>query len=134
VSQIATLGIDHVGLTVTSLDSTKAFFLECLGWSLRGERPEYPAAFVTDGNCVVTLWQVKSQGDPVPFDRRNNIGLHHLALKVANLAELKSLFAKVSAWPGVTVQFGPELSGKGPRMHCMVFEPGGIRIEFVCDP
>lgn len=133
MSQIATLGIDHVGLTVASLDSTKAFFLGCLGWSLRGERPEYPAAFVTDGNCVVTLWQVKRGEEAVRFDRLNNIGLHHLALKVANPAELERVFAKVSAWPGVTVQFGPESSGKGPRMHCMIFEPGGIRIEFVCD-
>jgi catechol 2,3-dioxygenase-like lactoylglutathione lyase family enzyme len=133
MSQIQTLGIDHVGLTVPSLDQTKAFFLDCLGWSLRGERAEYPAAFVTDGKCVLTLWQAKTAA-PVPFDRRGNVGLHHLALKVANPAELQSVFTKVAAWPGVSVQFGPELSGKGPRMHCMIFEPGGIRIEFVCDP
>jgi catechol 2,3-dioxygenase-like lactoylglutathione lyase family enzyme len=133
MKQTETLGIDHVGLTVTSLAQTKAFFLDCLGWTLRGERPEYPAAFITDGKCVLTLWQVKG-GDPAAFDRRNNIGLHHLALKVADLAALQRVFAQVSAWPGVNVQFGPELSGKGPRMHCMIFEPGGIRIEFVCDP
>lgn len=132
MNQIETLGIDHLGLTVTSLDQTKAFFLDCLGWSLRGERPEYPAAFVTDGKCVVTLWQAKGS-EPAAFDRRSNIGLHHLALKVADLAALQRVFAQVSAWPGVSVQFGPELSGKGPRMHCMIFEPGGIRIEFVCD-
>ena len=51
-----------------------------------------------------------------------------------NPVELQSIFTKMAAWPGVSVQFGPELSGKGPRMHCMIFEPGGIRIEFVCDP
>jgi catechol 2,3-dioxygenase-like lactoylglutathione lyase family enzyme len=133
MTQIETLGIDHLGLTVRSLDQTKAFFLDCLGWSLRGERPEYPAAFVTDGKCVLTLWQVKGE-EPAAFDRRSNIGLHHLALRVANLAALQRVFAQVAAWPGVGVQFGPELSGKGPRMHCMIFEPGGIRIEFVCDP
>jgi catechol 2,3-dioxygenase-like lactoylglutathione lyase family enzyme len=134
MNSMTTQGIDHVGLTVNSLDQTKAFFLECLGWTLRGERPEYPAAFVTDGSCVLTLWQAKCPGEPVAFDRRTNIGLHHLALKVANPAELHTVFARVSAWPGVTVQFGPELSGNGPRMHCMIFEPGGIRIEFVCNP
>jgi catechol 2,3-dioxygenase-like lactoylglutathione lyase family enzyme len=128
-----TLGVDHVGLTVMSLDQTRAFFLDCLGWTLRGERPEYPAAFVTDGKCVLTLWQVKGN-EAGTFDRHNNIGLHHLALKVANPAALQRVFAQVSVWPGVRVQFGPELSGKGPRLHCMIFEPGGIRIEFVCDP
>jgi catechol 2,3-dioxygenase-like lactoylglutathione lyase family enzyme len=134
MNPIATRGIDHVGLTVSSLEKTQAFFMDCLGWTLKGERPEYPAAFVTDGTSVVTLWQAKCDGEPVAFDRRANVGLHHLALKVANLVELQRVFAHVAAWPGVTVQFGPELSGKGPRMHCMIFEPSGIRIEFVCDP
>ena len=133
MGQIQTKGIDHLGLTVLSLEQTKAFFLDCLGWTLRGERPEYPAAFVGDGTCVLTLWQAKA-AQPAQFDRLGNVGLHHLALRVADFATLQSVFARVAAWPGVTVQFGPELSGKGPRMHCMIFEPGGIRIEFVCDP
>jgi lactoylglutathione lyase len=45
----ATLGIDHVGLTVRSLDLSLAFFVECLGWTQKGGRPEYPAGYVSDG-------------------------------------------------------------------------------------
>ena len=59
-----------------------ALFTDCLGWRLTGERPDYPAAFVTDGHPKVTLWQVKDQAHYQGFDRRHNVGLHHLALKV----------------------------------------------------
>jgi hypothetical protein len=34
----------------------------------------------------------------------------------------------------VSVEFPPELLGNGPVVHCMINEPGGIRIEFDCDP
>jgi catechol 2,3-dioxygenase-like lactoylglutathione lyase family enzyme len=40
----ATCGIDHVGLSVRDLESTRCFFCDCLGWRVVGERPDYPAA------------------------------------------------------------------------------------------
>lgn len=130
----ATLGIDHVGLTVGDLERSRRFFVECLGWQVVGENRTYLAVFVSDGVTRVTLWQVESPGEHVAFDRRKNVGLHHLALKIANLAALEDLHARVSAWPDVVVEFAPELVGKGPRVHCMVREPGGVRIELVCTP
>ena len=63
-----TTGIDHVGLTVRDLHTTRAFFIDCLKWKQVGEKPEYPAAFVSDGNLMVTLWQVKDSANPVQFD------------------------------------------------------------------
>ncbi len=129
-----TLGIDHVGLTVRSLELSLAFFLECLGWTQKGGKPEYPAAYVSDGRCTVTLWQLKEEGPNCEFDRLGHIGLHHLAFKVGSEAELRSAFEKVAAWPGVVVEFAPEFSGKGPKIHFMISEPGGTRIEFAWDP
>jgi len=32
------------------------------------------------------------------------------------------------------VEFAPELSGKGPKIHFIVREPSGIRIKFAFDP
>ena len=78
MTAVVTLGIDHVGLTVRSLDLSLAFFLECLGWTQKGGRPEYPAAYISDGSCVVTLWQLKEKGPNCEFDRLGHIGLHHL--------------------------------------------------------
>ena len=43
--------------------------------------PDYPAVFVGDGLTRITLWQIKDPVTAAPFDRRRNIGLHHLALE-----------------------------------------------------
>jgi catechol 2,3-dioxygenase-like lactoylglutathione lyase family enzyme len=129
-----TYGVDHVGLSVRDLVSTQKFFCDCLGWRIVGERPAYPAVFVSDGHDIVTLWQVESPDNAIPFDRRANVGLHHLALAVGNQAGLDTLYKRVSNWPGVVVEFGPEPSGAGPKIHFIVREPSGVRIEFAFDP
>ena len=129
-----TLGFDHVGLTVADLEASRAFFVDCLGWKVVGERPAYPAVYVSDGRSVLTLWRVENPADHVAFDRRKNVGLHHLALKVADRAALDAVFARAASWKGVTVEFAPELSGKGPKYHAMIREPGGNRIELSWDP
>jgi catechol 2,3-dioxygenase-like lactoylglutathione lyase family enzyme len=131
---ILTAGVDHVGLSVADLKASLEFFTGCLNWRVIGERPEYPAAFVSDGQSRITLWQVSDDGPAVAFDRRKNVGLHHLALKVRSLDELHRLHAQVSKWPGVTAEFSPEPSSGGPRIHFMIREPGGCRLEFVYDP
>ena len=129
-----TCGVDHVGLSVRDLVSTRKFFCDCLGWRIVGERPDYPAVFVSDGYAIVTLWQVESPGKAIPFDRRANVGLHHLALAVADQTDLDDLYKRVSNWPGVVVEFGPERPGAGPKIHFIVREPSGVRIEFAFDP
>ena len=130
---IMTTGIDHVGLTVLDLEVARRFFCDCLGWKVVGGNPSYPAAFVSDGHDRVTVWQVQG---PIhtEFDRKKNLGLHHLALKVSDIESLNTLFRKVSLWPGVAVEFAPEPVRKGPKVHFMVAGPGGIRIEFACEP
>ncbi len=111
----ATRGIDHVGLSVRDLESTRRFFCDCLGWRVVGERSEYPAAFVSDGHQVVTLWRVEAPVRAIAFDRRTNVGLHYLALAVADRAALDALYQRIASWPGLVVEFVSELSGKGPR-------------------
>jgi catechol 2,3-dioxygenase-like lactoylglutathione lyase family enzyme len=129
-----TLGIDHIGLAVRDLNLTRDFFINCLGWKQVGERPAYPAAFVSDGHVMLTLWEVQNQDRRVEFDRKTNVGLHHLALRVGSEAALNEIFAQVSQWPGVKIDFAPENLGEGPKRHTMIYEPGGIRLEFDFDP
>ncbi len=131
---IRTMGVDHVGLAVRDLAASQKFFVNCLGWQLLGGKPDYPAAFVGDGLTRITLWQVEDPETATGFDRRRNVGLHHLALKVASRAQLDELFGLVQDWPGVEVEFAPEPSGGGPKIHAMIYEPGGNRIEFAYDP
>lgn len=124
-----TQGIDHVGLAVMDLKETRAFFVETLGFEPVGERPEYPAAFVSDGTVMITLWQTEE--DPYPFDRLANIGLHHLALRVGSRAELEALFQTLEKAPGVNIECPPIPLESGTGAHMMCIEPGGIRIEFI---
>lgn len=129
-SNALTAGIDHVGLTVSDIELSRAFFVQCLGWRVVGGNPAYPAVFVSDGTSVLTLWQVDSTDGHQSFDRRKNIGLHHVALRVTSEEALHALFARVAAWPGVEVEFPPEPVGNLGNMHGFLREPGGTRVEF----
>jgi catechol 2,3-dioxygenase-like lactoylglutathione lyase family enzyme len=134
MAENVTIGVDHVGLTVKDLDAARSFFVDCLGWKVVGGRPEYPAIYVSDGVAVLTLWRVENPATCVEFNRRTNVGLHHLALRMPNREALDALHERVAAWPGVVMEFAPQPSGSGPKFHMMLREPGGNRIEFAWDP
>jgi catechol 2,3-dioxygenase-like lactoylglutathione lyase family enzyme len=129
---MSTAGIHHLGLSVADLDATTEFFVQCLGWSVVREVPDYPARFVSNGSAFFTLWQTE-QGS-TPFDRRKQVGLHHVAIKVSDEASLADMYQRVSAFPGVVIDFAPELLGGGPARHFIAFEPSGIRVEFIWAP
>ncbi|MGB1238729.1 MAG: VOC family protein [Pseudomonadales bacterium] len=125
-----TQGINHLGLAVADLNKSTAFFVDLLGWEESGRDESYPRTAVTDGCVRLTLWQVDRQLETVDFDRRKNIGLHHLALQVDSEQALDNLYTRfVEA--GIRIEFAPELLGDGPRKHMMCAEPGGIRLEFI---
>ena len=128
---VRTQGVNHVGLAVLDLDATSGFFVDCLGWEEFGRDDSYPRTFVSDGKVLVTLWQVDHALDVESFNRRKNVGLHHLALTVPTEHALDELAERLAAWSGVAIEFMPELLGGGPRKHMMVYEPGGIRLEFI---
>ncbi|MFT5295792.1 MAG: lactoylglutathione lyase [Colwellia sp.] len=82
----------------------------------------------------VTLWQVSNPDLVVDFDRKNNVGLHHLALSVASEENLNILYKRFKNVDGLIIEFGSEINGKGPTMHMMIREPSGNRIEFTYRP
>ncbi len=126
-----TQGVEHVGLTVRNVEESAAFFIDVLGFKKIGEKPDYPAVFVTDGTTKITLWQAKDASSATPFDRNNNIGLHHLAFKLESFEALDATYEKIKVVKGVTIEFAPELMGQGPSRHMMFYEPGGTRIELI---
>lgn len=122
-----TRGAHHIGLAVSKLEETAEFFTSVLGWKeLR--RNDYPAIYVSDGKLMITLWQTKEE-PAAPFDRKKNVGLHHLALTVESEAALTEVHELLVA-KGTRIEFAPELVGKGPAKHMMCYEPSGVRIEF----
>ena len=126
-----TKGLNHLGLSVSNLDQTVDFFVECLGWDESGRDDSYPRSAVSDGTLRLTLWQVDYTLAVNPFQFRQNVGLHHFALEVATESKLNKLAEKIQNYPEVTIEFMPELLGNGPRKHMMFNEPGGIRIEII---
>ena len=130
-TQSVTQGINHLGLSVLDLNASVAFFVDCLGWEESGRDDSYPRSAVSDGKVRLTLWQVDHSQPVTAFNRRQNVGLHHVALEVATAAHLNEIATRVSAHPGVVIEFPPELVGTGPRRHMMCTEPGGNRIEFI---
>jgi lactoylglutathione lyase len=128
---LATKGVNHLGLTVRDLDQTTAFFTDLLGWKLVTRDDSYPRTAVTDGSCRLTLWQADLSQSIIGFNRKSNIGLHHVAIEVSSREELLGLADKIREWPGTEIEFEPELLSGGPRMHMMFSEPGGIRMEII---
>jgi catechol 2,3-dioxygenase-like lactoylglutathione lyase family enzyme len=126
--QAKTNGAHHVGLTIPNLDEARAFFIDVLGFKQVGEVPDYPAAFLSDESIMITLWQAENPETAVPFDRRANIGLHHLALSVTDIS---SLATELAARHDVDIEFEPEGLGDSGIEHMMCRIPGNIRLEFI---
>ena len=125
-----TVGISHIGLSVSDLDASFKFF-QVLGYNKIGGSESYPSIFIHDGTAMLTLW--KTDEDYIPFNRRKNTGLHHLALKVPSIQALNDAYEAVSKVEGVRTTgegaFGPQkLEGTG-LTHAMLYEPSGNRIE-----
>ena len=124
-----TRGIHHIGLTVSKLEESAAFFVSLLGWKEVRRNDDYPAIYVSDGHMMVSLWA--SQAQPAnAFDRSKNVGLHHVAFQVESEADLSSVYTKLLNCR-VQIEFAPELVGRGPAKHMMCYEPSGIRVELI---
>ena len=126
-----TRGAHHIGFTVPDLAKTRSFFVDSLGYDQVGDVPDYPAVFLTDGVTMITLWQAQDPANATPFDRRNNIGLHHVALLVENHAALDSLHERLKDTADVEIEFAPESLGGSDVRHMMTYMPSGCRLEFL---
>jgi catechol 2,3-dioxygenase-like lactoylglutathione lyase family enzyme len=124
-----TKGSHHIGLTVSKLEESAAFFTSLLGWSEVRRNEEYPTIFVSDGKIMVTLWSTK-ENPSVQFNRKSNVGLHHVAFLIETESDLNNLHEKLAS-NGVKIEFPPELLRQGPAKHMMCYEPSGIRVEFI---
>ena len=131
MTNAVTQGAHHIGLTVANLQQTKRFFIDTLGFRQVGEKPDYPAVFVSDGTIMITLWQAVDPEQAAPFNRKQAIGLHHFALNVGSLVDLNELHHTLMTTPDVKIEFAPEPLEGSPTQHMMCFIPGGIRMEFI---
>lgn len=130
MSDKLTCGVHHVGLTVPDLEQARAFFCDVLGFEVVGGVPDYPSIFISDGNVLLTLWRAADPLTARAFDRRANIGLHHLSLAVADDYALDEAWRKISSLPEVIVDAEPsQIHAGSATRHFLIFIPGGIRLE-----
>lgn len=129
MNKTITTGAHHIGLAVSKLEESANFFISLLDWKEVKRNDEYPAIYVSDGSIMLTLWAIKEE-PPIQFNRRKNIGLHHVAFNVENEDDLNMLYKRL-ADNGIKIEFAPERLGQGPARHMMCYEPSGIRVEFI---
>ncbi|MGW3630523.1 VOC family protein [Streptomyces sp. NPDC005122] len=121
----------HVGLNVTDLDRSLAFYRDVLGFALLAEGREEGRGYAFlgssdgDGRPVLTLWQ-QARG-PYGEDRA---GLHHLALEVDSIDRVRTYETALRdhgvtfAHEGVVAHREGSASG-GIFFH----DPDGTRLE-----
>jgi catechol 2,3-dioxygenase-like lactoylglutathione lyase family enzyme len=119
----------HLGLTSRDIEKTVAFFVDNFGFEKIGGKPEYPSIFIRKGEVMLTVWQVHDKD--ALFDRRKQLGLHHVAFEISQDENLDKLYENLRSKPGVEIEFAPVARSAGTLRHMRLFEPGGCRLEFV---
>jgi catechol-2,3-dioxygenase len=118
VDVIATTG--HVGINVTDLNRSVAFYRAILGLDVlnRSDEPGHRFVFLgADGKLVLTLWEQAT----APFGV-TAAGLHHLSFLVGSIDAVRSAEARVR-------QTGAELHHGGIVPHSEGASSGGIFFE-----
>jgi catechol 2,3-dioxygenase-like lactoylglutathione lyase family enzyme len=133
-------GVHHVDLVVSDVGRSLAFYRELLGplgWhgvhEIVGERGE-TIHYLHGPGSTIGLRQAPDGGASLPVDRYR-VGLHHLALEAATLAELEESASRLRRL-GARVTDGPrEFPEYRPGYHALFFEdPDGLKLELVWTP
>lgn len=125
---VSSLRTGHVGLNITDLDRSLAFYRDALGFRLLGEGKEEGRRYAflgQDGELVLTLWQQADDAFSPAV-----AGLHHLAFSAGTVEEVREYEARLRdlgvefAYEGV-VAHGEGAASGGIFFH----DPDGTRLE-----
>lgn len=125
---MATLQTGHIGLNVTDLARSTAFYRKIFGFDILGEQTEGDRRFAflgVDTTLMVTLWQ-QSSGT---FDT-DAPGLHHLAFQVPDIDAVYRAEATVRELGATLFHDGVVPHGEGMSSGGIFFsDPDGLRLE-----
>jgi catechol-2,3-dioxygenase len=118
----------HIGLSVTDLDRSLAFYREVLELEVIQQSADAERRFAflgAGGRLFLTLWQQSSRA----FEPRQ-AGLHHLAFQLPTLEAVQATEVRVRA-RGVTPRYdGVVPHREGADSAALFFtDPDGIRLE-----
>lgn len=115
------LKVDHIGIAVSNLEETLAFYRDVLGLEVQGtevvEEQKVKVAFLPLGDTEIELLESTEPDGPIArFIEKNGEGIQHVAFKVDDIEEaIASMKAK-----------GMRMIDETPR-----YGAGGARIAFV---
>jgi catechol 2,3-dioxygenase len=97
-------GIGHVLLRVADEEASKRFYRDVLGFRIAEQDPEHGGVFMTlgDGFHTIDIAQHPTPQD-APRPRHGQLGLAHIAFKVASYAALREAYAHLLK-SGVEIQ------------------------------
>lgn len=125
---MTTLRTGHIGLNVTYLDRSLAFYRDVLGFALVAEGKEEGRryAFLGDGeDLVLTLWQQAEQ----TYDGAR-AGLHHLAFQADSVERVREYEAALKAYGAEFAYQGVVAHREGAASGGIFFhDPDGTRLE-----
>ncbi|WP_433003746.1 VOC family protein [Kribbella sp. CA-294648] len=118
----------HIGLNVTDLDRSLAFYQRVLGFDVQAQGTEADRrwAFLgRDGKLLVTLWQ-QADGEFAT----GQAGLHHLSFQVETIEEVQGVQAVLEELGAGFLYDGVVPHGEGVSSGGIFFtDPDGIRLE-----
>ncbi|MEU3736430.1 VOC family protein [Streptomyces sp. NPDC032198] len=124
----STLRTGHIGLNVTDIERSLAFYRDVIGYEVLGEGKEEGRRFAflgQDGTLALTLWQ---QADAAFAPR--NAGLHHLAIEVDTIDQVRTHESALRAYGVEFAYEGVVPHGEGAASGGIFFhDPDGTRLE-----
>ncbi|MEN4401836.1 VOC family protein [Mycolicibacterium senegalense] len=122
------LATGHVGINVTDLDRSVAFYRTALGFeplAINSDGEHRYAFLGTGGTLRLTLWQ-QSNGR---FSTKTP-GLHHLSFEAASIDEVRRVEAALKALGTEFAHDGVVAHGEGTSSGGIFFtDPDGTRLE-----
>ncbi|GAA4012777.1 VOC family protein [Allokutzneria multivorans] len=118
----------HVGINVTDLDRSTAFYRRVLGVDVLGSSAEADRRYAflgRDGALLVTLWQ--QSGGVFATDRP---GLHHMSFEVPDIADVRRAESTLRELGVEILHDGVVPHGEGASSGGVFFhDPDGTRLE-----
>ncbi|MCC9309825.1 VOC family protein [Kitasatospora sp. RB6PN24] len=116
----------HIGLNVTDLDRSRAFYQQVFGFEVVRDDPEGRFVFLgRDSRPLITLWQ-QSEGR---FDTAAP-GLHHLSFEAESLEQVRAVEQVLRSLGAEFAHDGVVPHGEGSDSGGLFFtDPDGIRLE-----
>ncbi|MER5254139.1 MULTISPECIES: VOC family protein [unclassified Streptomyces] len=128
MTSTGTLRTGHIGLNVTDIERSLAFYRDVIGYGVISEGKEEGRRFAflgENGIPALTLWQ---QADA--SYAASNAGLHHLAFEVDTIEEVRAYESALRAYGVEFAYEGVVPHGEGAASGGIFFhDPDGTRLE-----